>query len=151
MLNYLVCSFVVQDSPYDFCDIATLKKKFKTRHILQIHYRETSISLWRHCQRTKTWKIYTNIPGSLENFISSWPQKISIHTILIDTITTLILMILKRPVFFQALTVKYLRPTLFSYFWGPAENWWDKNYKSNAFQSMFMQLWSRNNLDQLDR
>ena len=57
----------------------------------------------------------------------------------------------KAPVFFQALTVKYLRPTLFSYFWGPAENWWDKNYKSNAFQSMFMKLWSRNNLDQLDR
>ena len=42
LLNHLVCSFVVQDSPYDFCDIATLKKKIKTRHILQIHCRETS-------------------------------------------------------------------------------------------------------------
>ena len=41
-------------------------------------------------------------------------------------------------------------PTLHSYFWGPAQSGGDEKNQNNVVPSIFMKLWSRNNLDQLD-
>ena len=36
-------------------------------------------------------------------------------------------------------------------FWGPAEIRGDKGNKTNVIPLIFMKIWSRNNLDKLDR